>query len=86
MGKLVVATDHGGARETIIPNETGYLVPNDQPKVMAEAIQYALGLDAETTKAMGEFAELCAGKYPFTREEQDEFSLSSHQKAALAIE
>lgn len=57
MGKLVVATDHGGARETIIPNETGYLVPADQPKVMAEAIEYALGLDAGTAKAMGEFAK-----------------------------
>ena len=57
MGKLVVATDHGGARETIIPNETGYLVPNDQPKIMSEAIAYALSLDAETAKAMGEYAK-----------------------------
>ena len=56
MGRLVVATDHGGARETIIPNETGYLVPNDSPEMMGEAIRFALGLDEATKKAMADFA------------------------------
>ena len=57
MGKLVVATDHGGARETIIQNETGYLVPKNQPKIMAEAIEYALRMDPETAKVMGEYGK-----------------------------
>lgn len=56
MGKLVVATDHGGARETIIPNETGYLVDSKDPTPMAEAIRFALSLDPVTVKAMGDYA------------------------------
>jgi glycosyltransferase involved in cell wall biosynthesis len=56
MGKLVVATDHGGARETIVPNETGYLVPPEDPEIMKEAIRYGLARDAATIKAMGDFA------------------------------
>ena len=56
MGRLVVATDHGGARETIIPNETGYLVPCEDAAAMAEAMRYALSLDEETKKAMGDYA------------------------------
>jgi acetyl-CoA C-acetyltransferase len=35
---------------------------------------------------MGVTAENIAAKYGFTREQQDEFSISSHQKAAKAIE
>lgn len=57
MGRLVVATDHGGARETIIPNETGYLVPSGDPLAMAQAIQFALELDAPTREAMGNFSK-----------------------------
>lgn len=57
MGKLVVATDQGGAKETIIPNETGYLVPPGDPEAMAGAIRFALELDPEIKYAMGEFAK-----------------------------
>ncbi len=56
LGVAVVATDHGGARETIIPNETGYLVPPGDAETMAQAIRYALSRDAGTIKAMGTYA------------------------------
>ncbi len=56
MGRAVVATDHGGVRETIIPNETGYLVAPGDPKALAEAIRFALARDAATVKAMGDYA------------------------------
>lgn len=56
MGVAVVATDHGGARETVIPNETGYLVPPEEPTAMAEAIRFALTRDEATVKAMGNYA------------------------------
>lgn len=36
--------------------------------------------------AMGVFAEQCASKYSFTREQQDEFSLTSLQRARTAID
>jgi glycosyltransferase involved in cell wall biosynthesis len=41
----VVATDHGGARETIKPGATGWLVPPGDPTALAEAIGEALALD-----------------------------------------
>lgn len=56
MGKLVVATNHGGAQETIVPNETGYLVAPEDAQAMAEAIRFALGLDEDTKLAMGQYA------------------------------
>lgn len=56
MGKLVVATDHGGAQETIIQNETGYLVPAGDAQSMAQAIEFALNLDPKIANAMGEYA------------------------------
>lgn len=46
MGRPVVATDHGGARETILPGVTGWLVPPHDPAALATAIAEALRLDA----------------------------------------
>ena len=40
--------------------------------------------NADDRKAMGEFAELCAGKYTFTREDQDAFSSESVRRALAA--
>lgn len=37
-------------------------------------------------KMMGSFAESCAGKYSFTREEQDAFSIESIQRSMVAME
>jgi glycosyltransferase involved in cell wall biosynthesis len=44
MGRPVVATDHGGSRETIEPGVTGWLVPPRDPGRLAEAINEALSL------------------------------------------
>jgi glycosyltransferase involved in cell wall biosynthesis len=44
MGRPVVATDHGGARETIVPGVTGWLAPAGDPALLAEAIGAALAL------------------------------------------
>jgi glycosyltransferase involved in cell wall biosynthesis len=44
MGRPVVATDHGGARETIVPGSTGWLVPARDPAALAAAIGRALSL------------------------------------------
>ncbi|MCB1599106.1 MAG: thiolase family protein [Xanthomonadales bacterium] len=40
--------------------------------------------NAADRRAMGEFAELCAGKYTFTREEQDAYSAESVRRALAA--
>jgi glycosyltransferase involved in cell wall biosynthesis len=47
MGRPVVATDHGGARETIIPGATGWLAPPREPAALAAAINEALSLSAD---------------------------------------
>lgn len=57
MGKLVIASDHGGVRETIVPNETGYLVPPSDAQTMSAAIAFALERDEATKQAMGNFAK-----------------------------
>ena len=44
MGRLVVATDHGGARETIERGMSGWLVPPRDPAHLAAAIGEALSL------------------------------------------
>jgi len=45
MGRPVVATDHGGARETILPGVTGWLAAPRDPAALAAAINEALRLD-----------------------------------------
>lgn len=42
--------------------------------------------DIHTGQHMGSCAEMCAGKYAFTRQMQDEFAKSSYEKAQNAIE
>ena len=44
MGRPVIATDHGGSRETVISGETGWLVPPSDPAALAEALTLALSL------------------------------------------
>jgi glycosyltransferase involved in cell wall biosynthesis len=67
MGRPVIATDHGGARETVIPGNTGWLVPPGDTAAMAAAIGEALSLDPASRTALGRRARshIAAG---FTRE------------------
>jgi glycosyltransferase involved in cell wall biosynthesis len=44
MGRPVIATDHGGSRETIVPGETGWLVPPGDAAALASALAAALSL------------------------------------------
>ena len=45
MGRPVIATDHGGARETLLEGETGWLVPPGDATALAQALGAALELD-----------------------------------------
>ncbi len=47
MGRPVIATDHGGARETVIENRTGWLVPPGDAAALAGAIGRAVGLSPD---------------------------------------
>ncbi len=53
MRKIVIAADHGGARETIIDRETGLLVKPGAPDALAIAIDTVAAMDDETRAAMG---------------------------------
>jgi glycosyltransferase involved in cell wall biosynthesis len=52
MGRPVIATDHGGARETVIPGSTGWLVPPGDTSSLAAAISEALTLDPVSRQAL----------------------------------
>jgi glycosyltransferase involved in cell wall biosynthesis len=52
MGRPVIATSHGGAVETVLPGETGWLVPPNDAPALAEAIGRALALDPDSRRAM----------------------------------
>ena len=56
MGRPVVATEHGGARETVLPGATGWLVPPGDIRALAVAIAEALALPAAERQALAERA------------------------------
>lgn len=56
MGTVAIASNHGGARETIIDGETGFLVEPGSADALAEAISKAAALGPEGRRAMGEKA------------------------------
>ena len=68
MGRPIIASDHGGAQETIIRGETGWLVKPGDATELARAIDEALSLTANqrsilATRAMAHIA------HHFTREQ-----------------
>ncbi len=74
MGRPVVATDHGGAKETIVRGETGWLVPPGDARAMSRALDEALALSPTqravlATRAMAHIAE------HFTREKMADATL-----------
>lgn len=54
MGRPVIATDHGGARETVIPGSTGWLVPPGDPAALSAAIAEALALGPAERAALAQ--------------------------------
>ncbi|HUZ71904.1 MAG TPA: glycosyltransferase family 4 protein [Stellaceae bacterium] len=52
MGRPVIATAHGGAAETVIPGETGWLVPPGDADALAHALEEALALTPEARLAL----------------------------------
>ena len=52
MGRPVIATDHGGARETILPGKTGWLVPPGDALELASALRKAVHLDPDERAEM----------------------------------
>lgn len=53
MGRPVIATDHGGARETIIAGESGLLIPPGDPSALADALSHLAQAESDARAAMG---------------------------------
>ncbi|MSP20636.1 MAG: glycosyltransferase [Alphaproteobacteria bacterium] len=52
MGRPVVATSHGGTMETVMPGETGWLVPPNDPDLLATYLDQALDLDSAAREVL----------------------------------
>jgi glycosyltransferase involved in cell wall biosynthesis len=79
MGRPVIATNHGGARETIEAGVTGWLVPPRDPVALAGAIAEALALDpaARAAFARRARAHVAAG---FSREAMCERTIEVYEE------
>ena len=56
MGRMVIATDHGGAAETVEQDVTGWRVPPSDPAALAAALDYALSLPDEHRQWIGQMS------------------------------
>lgn len=66
MGRPIIATNHGGAMETILPGYTGWLVPPGDADAMANAMEEALNMDSEQRSFMATHAMMHVAEH-FTR-------------------
>lgn len=85
MGKMVIATRHGGACETVIDNKTGWLVEPGNAGEMAEALLKALKLPEKQRKIMAAHAQKhIAGHFSLTKMTERTLSLYDqvHQVSA----
>lgn len=76
MGKIVVASDHGGARETIEPNVTGFLAPPNDASALASIFDVILDGDVDMRIAFGALARQVVA---------EKFSLAAMQQRYLAL-
>jgi glycosyltransferase involved in cell wall biosynthesis len=76
MGRVVVATNHGGARETIQEGETGWLIAPGNVEELANALRAALTLPAAVRTSMGAKAQARAREF---------YSKSAMTNATLAV-
>ncbi len=76
MGRLVVATAHGGAAETIVSGETGWLVPPGDVAALAAVLDGLLGLTPLERAAFGAGARASV---------HARFTTRAMQEATLAV-
>ncbi len=67
MGRPIIATDHGGARETILRGKSGWLIPPSDSDALAQSIDEALALD-DTQRAILATRSMAHVAQHFTKE------------------
>jgi glycosyltransferase involved in cell wall biosynthesis len=63
MGRPVLAADHGAARETVVPGETGWLVPPGDAQAWAEALAAAIDVGPKRRVAIGKAGQARARRF-----------------------
>ncbi len=81
MGRPVIASDHGAARETIVPDQSGWLVPPGNAPALADAIRRALTLAPAERHRMAFSAEAHAKRY-FSKTLMCEKTLDVYRRVA----
>ena len=76
MARPVIATDHGGARETVAPGETGWLYPPGDAEALAALLDDVLALSPEERAAIGR-----AGRARVAAD----FTVTAMQRRTLAV-
>ena len=76
MARIVIAADHGGARETIRDGETGFLFPPKDDQALALAIDRVLDLSPDQRIAWGRHARAMVTEH---------YSIAAMQKAMLTV-
>ncbi|HEY1856696.1 glycosyltransferase family 4 protein [Acidocella sp.] len=76
MGRIVIATDHGGARETIISGETGFLVPPGDVEALAAILDAALDMPSDDRVTWGRHARAHVAEH---------YSVAAMQNAVLDV-
>jgi glycosyltransferase involved in cell wall biosynthesis len=76
MGRIVIAAEHGGACETILPLRTGYLFPPGDAAGLAARIDQALEMTAEERIAWGRYARAYVAQY---------YAVDAMQKSVLNV-
>lgn len=56
LGRPVIASDHGGARETVIEGETGWLTPPGDAQILAATLEKVLSLDGSARRRLSKKA------------------------------
>jgi glycosyltransferase involved in cell wall biosynthesis len=76
MQRLVLASDHGGAVETVEHGRTGWRVPSGDPEALAAALRHALSLDPSEQQMIGQQARAAV---------LDRFTTAAMQQATLRV-
>lgn len=85
MGCPVVATDHGGVREQVLPDRTAFLVPPNDPVALAGAIRNALGLGAAAREALALQARTNVRSH-FSKQEMCDATIALYREVLYAAE
>ncbi len=79
MGRPVIVSDHGAPRETVIPDQTGWLVDPDNPFALAQALKHFLSLTEDERGTIAKTAQAFV-RERFTRDSMCQATLDVYRE------